>query len=253
MSWKCCVTRCETPLLQSFLVAFFILLTSTLVPVLGQQEASSPQKPAELRAGRYGFNASYEMMGQLFEMKLMAIIKEEDKTWAITEIITTPIGEEINKSILEKGTLILIRRSSQGTEENDITFSEGKATGTAKVDGKSQVISADTGAPIFADGAGANFVIASLPLSNGYTTTLRNFDIRSQKVKAVDLRVTSTEKITVPAGTFEAFKIELATAEQKGNSKTLWVAKDTRSVLRVVMAFEERNATFTLELATQPQ
>src|SRR5688500_8219541 len=102
MSWKCCVTRSEPPLLQSFLVAFLILLTTTLAPVLGQQEASSPQKPAELRAGRYGFNASYEMMGQLFEMKLIAIIKEEDKTWAITEIITTPTGEEINKSILEK-------------------------------------------------------------------------------------------------------------------------------------------------------
>lgn len=239
--------------IQLFRAPLILFLISIAIPVFGQEGAGSPQPAVDLRAGKYYFDATYEMMGQSFPMKLAGMIKEDGATWVITENITTPIGEEINTAVLEKGTLILKRRTSQGTEEIDITFNANKVSGKANIEGKSQAISADTGGAVFADGAGANFVIASLPLAAGYTATLRNFDVRTQKVKLVQLKITGTEKITVPAGTFEAYKIELTAPDARSNAKTLWVSKDTRSVLRVQIVFEERNSTFTLELAAPKQ
>jgi hypothetical protein len=46
---------------------------------------------------------------------------------------------------------------------------------------------------LFADGAGSNDVIASLPLAEGYTATYRNFDIMRQQVKPRQLRVVGSE------------------------------------------------------------
>ena len=50
-------------------------------------------------------------------------------------------------------------------------------------------------------------VIATLPLAEGYTTTFRNFDVQKQKPTLKQLKVVGTEEVTVPAGTFKAFKV----------------------------------------------
>ena len=55
------------------------------------------------------------------------------------------------------------------------------------------------GGPLFADGAGANDVIARLPLADGYTASFLNFDVESQKVTVSRLQVAGTEQVTVPA------------------------------------------------------
>ena len=64
-------------------------------------------------------------------------------------------------------------------------------------------------APVFGSDSALDIVVASLPLAPGYKTTLRSFDILSQAVKVMSVEVVGVEKVTVPAGTFEAFKVEL--------------------------------------------
>ena len=44
--------------------------------------------------------------------------------------------------------------------------------------------------------------IACLPLTEGYTTSYRNFDVQTQKAKLLQLTVAGVESVTVPAGTF---------------------------------------------------
>jgi hypothetical protein len=66
-----------------------------------------------------------------------------------------------------------------------------------------------------------------LPLAEGYTTMCRNFDPQTQKVRTIQLVVGGTESVTVPAGTFEAFKVDITSSA--GHSITEWVAKDSPS------------------------
>ena len=82
-----------------------------------------------------------------------------------------------------------------------------------EMDGEIRPISVDLDGPLFADGAGANFVIGCLPLAEGYTTAFRNFDVQKQKVKLMQLQVAGSESVTVPAGTFDTFKVELSSAD----------------------------------------
>src|SRR5207247_2271193 len=70
----------------------------------------------------------------------------------------------------------------------------------------------------------------ALPLADGYSTTYRNLDIRSLQPKAMQLNVVGSEKVTVPAGTFDTFKVEITAAD--GSKTTVWVDKGTRRPVR---------------------
>ena len=114
---------------------------------------------------------------------------------------------------------------------------DGKATGTVAMGGEPKPVAVDLGGELFADGVGAHEAIASLPLAEGYATTFRNFDVRQQKVQLKQAKVTGVESVTVPAGTFQAWKVEIASAEGEPGQTTIWVAKDTRKVVKITRRF----------------
>ena len=74
--------------------------------------------------------------------------------------------------------------------------------------------------------------MASLPLAVGYSTTFRNFDVQTQKVKLLQLSVAGIETVTVPAGTFEVYRVEISSADGGADKKTLWIAKDSHKVVK---------------------
>jgi len=90
--------------------------------------------------------------------------------------------------------------------------------------------------------------MATLPLAEGYETTFRNFDVLSQKPKAMQLKVVGTESATVPAGTFDCFKVEVSSPDD-GQRSTFWVARDTRRVVKLMSVMPRMNgATLISEL-----
>jgi hypothetical protein len=119
------------------------------------------------------------------------------------------------------------------------------------MNGQSRPIAGDLGGVLFADGAGANEVIASLPLAEGYSTAFRNFDLMSQKVATRQLKVAGSEKVTVPAGSFDAWKVVITPADGgTGETTTLWVEKGSRRVVKMVTVIPQMNgAIATAELA----
>jgi hypothetical protein len=139
------------------------------------------------------------------------------------------MGAMLDTTTLEKTSLTLRKRTVEG--------------------GGEQPVSADLDGTIFADGAGANFVIGCLPLAEGYTTAYRNFDLQRQTVKLMQLEVAGSESVTVPAGTFDAFKVELSSADGGPDKSTVWIAKETRRPVKIstVMA-EMGGAVLTAEL-----
>jgi len=69
-------------------------------------------------------------------------------------------------------------------------------------------------------------------------------------VKLMELKVTGSESITVPAGTFDTFKVELTSADGGSDKATLWFAKDSRKLVKMSTVLSEMGgATMTTELA----
>jgi hypothetical protein len=110
-----------------------------------------------------------------------------------------------------------------------------------------QPIDIALGGPLFADGADANEVIERLPPGDGYTASFLNFDVESQTVTVNRLHVAGTEAVTVPAGTFDCIKVEVASDD--GAKTTLWVARDPRRVVRLSSTSPRmQGGTITAEL-----
>ncbi len=215
-------------------------------------EPSAEAKPtSDLQPGLFNYKASIAFGPQTIPLTVKTEIKADGANWMVTETADTPQGQIVDISTIEKGTLALKHRSStQGPVVLEVDFKDGKATGTMTINGQARPILVDVGGIILGDGAGAFDVMARLPLAAGYATSLRNFDVQTQKVQMKSLKVLGEESVTVPAGTFTAYKLEIIAADNDADKQTVWIARDTHKVVKIVATLPSLNgAILTSELA----
>jgi dienelactone hydrolase len=225
----------------------------TVVLVKKAEVAPGAPKPAvDLKPGTATYKAKIEAGGQTIPMDVTRTVAEDKGTWIVSETAQMgPMGSVSDSVTVDKGTLQLRKRViHQGPAVIEVVFADNKATGKMTMNGQARPITADLGGTLFADGAGANDVMATLPLADGYTTTFRNFDIMTQKVKPRQLKVIGSEKVTVPAGTFDAWKVEVTPADgSNGETLTLYVDKPSRRAVKMVTVIPAMNgAVATAEL-----
>jgi len=73
--------------------------------------------------------------------------------------------------------------------------------------------------------------------------------LQKQILKLTQLQVAGSESVTVPAGTFETFKVELSSADGGPDKSTIWIAKDTRTPVKILTVMAEMGgAVLTAEL-----
>jgi dipeptidyl aminopeptidase/acylaminoacyl peptidase len=192
-----------------------------------------PKAAFPLTVGTSSYTGKIEAGGQTIPMSTTQTIEEQGGTWVITGTARLPMGDATDVTTLDKATLVARKRSvKQGPAVIEVSFAEGKATGTVAIGGEPKPVSVDLGGELFADGIAASDVIASLPLAEGYSTSFRNFDLRQQRVQLKQAKVAGAESVTVPAGTFQAWKVEVTSAEGEPGQMTIWVAKDSRKVVK---------------------
>ncbi|MBA2528057.1 MAG: prolyl oligopeptidase family serine peptidase [Pyrinomonadaceae bacterium] len=197
--------------------------------------AGTPRPANELKAGISNYKASIAIQGQSIPLTMKTETKEENGAWVVNETAVTPQGDIVDVSTIEKGSLLLKHRSiKQGPMVIEVDLKGSKASGTMTTNGQSRPIDVDLGGIVFADGAGAFDVIAALPLAEGYTLAFRNFDIQKQKPRLKQLKVVGSESVTVPAGTFNAYKVEIVDTENDADKQTVWIAKDTGKVVKII-------------------
>jgi len=196
-------------------------------------DVAVPKLAVDLRAGTYKFQVKFDNGGQQQTMNLSTTIREDNGAWTVTDVLDTPNGQVTDKSTLEKGSLILRKRSlAQGSVTVDLDFSGNKAAGGLSINGVQQPIAADLGGPLFADSAGWEEVIACLPLAEGYVTSFRNFDLQKRRPKLMQLKVAGVERVAVPAGTFDAFKVDLTPTDGGPEKSTVWIAIGSRKPVK---------------------
>jgi len=224
--------------------------TVVLAKKVDASSVGLPKTAVDLQPGTYKYKAKISMGGQEMAMDMSTTIKEENGKWVATGTMQSAMGDASDVSTIEKGTLVVNKRTiKQGPATIEVSFSDNKATGTMNVNGQDRPISADLGGPIFADAAASEVTIGALPLAAGYTTTFRNFDVRKQKEKLLQLKVVGAESVTVPAGTFDTFKVELSSADGGTDKQTLWIAKDSRKPVKMTATMADMGgATITQEM-----
>ena len=225
--------------------------TVTLAKKIDAGAVGVPKPVADLVPGTRHYDVTIAMAGQQMKVKITSTITDAGTAWTDTDVMETPQGNATDTATVEKTTLLLQKRSvKQGPVSIDVDFAGNKATGKMSMGGNDRSISVDLDGPIFSDDAGTDAVIACLPLAEGYTSTYRNFDLEKQKVKLVQLKVVGSESVTVPAGTFDAWKVEVTSADGGADKKTAWVTKDTHKVVKVVAVLASMGGATLTEVAT---
>jgi hypothetical protein len=190
-------------------------------------------------------------------------IKDDGGVWTITTAMKFPDGPVTDVSTLEKGTLILRKESFKHFLHPDqpwkpvaisLDFTGNKVTGIMKyVSRPDKAIAVELGGPAFADSASSDVTIGCLPLADGYSTTFRYFDIERlalnpqapDKEKLMQLYVVGMERVTVPAGTFDSYKVELTSAEGGSHKHTVWIDKDSRTPVKAYEVEVVRGDTYS--------
>jgi dipeptidyl aminopeptidase/acylaminoacyl peptidase len=208
-----------------------------------------PNVAVDLREGSLSYLAKVELAGRTVELLQSVGVKSDGDTWIVTETSTRPGTTATDRTVLEKGSLVVRKRSVwQGPVTVQFDVKDHKAIGDIRMNEQVMPLNIDLGGPLFADGAGAYQVVAALPLAEGYTTRYRNLDLQTQKVTVQELAVVGSEPITVPAGTFETFVVELNSPDD-GSKTTLWIDKAGHKMVRLQSVMPSQNgAVLTSEL-----
>ncbi|MGO9339595.1 MAG: alpha/beta fold hydrolase [Terracidiphilus sp.] len=224
--------------------------TVVLAKTVDANAVGLPKPAIDLQPGTYHYQVTLEMGSQKMNLKVSTAISDGGASWTAVNTMVTPQGTATDTSTIAKSSLKLEKRSLvQGPVTIELDFSGDKASGKMNMGGQERPVAVDLGGPLFGDAAGGDQAIASLPIAVGYSTTFRNFDIQTQKVKLLQLNVPSVESVTVPAGTFEAFRVDVTSADGNADKKTLWIAKDSHKVVKIsAVVASMGGATLTEEL-----
>ena len=220
---------------RAFGLAIAIALAAPVIA--SAQRGEYPRPAVDLTPGTANYRVRLEAAGQVVNMDLTRTTKLVNGAWVVTETSGTPGHQQTDESIVEKKTLIIRKRvfRAEGGVA-DLQFAGHNVTGTIDADGQKQTIDRDLGTVIFADGASGQDVLAALPLAKGYNVEFRNFNVGSLQVKTLQLRVMDTERVTVPAGTFDTWKVLITSLDGGSDTYGLFVDKRTHRVVKMAMS-----------------
>lgn len=191
-----------------------------------------------LKEGTLKYNVTVDMRGQKMNMVVSRTLKKAtysgQSVWRLVEETSGFMGVATDTLDLDASTLLPIRRQAQqGPATVKLEFSPSAVTGAIVAQGQKMPVNAKLTTPVLSDGAGMDIPVATLPLTDGYKTTISQFEVMAGKAKTMTLSVAGSEKLTVGAKAFDTYKIEIKPVEGGEGESTLWITKDTRTIVKM--------------------
>ncbi|UCF06770.1 MAG: prolyl oligopeptidase family serine peptidase [bacterium] len=244
-------------------------ITVDVASVTLEEPAADPEKAktaplpkvdvSHVKPVTYNFKMTIAMMGQEIPIDMT---RKYEKTkvdgkaaWQVISTMSSPMVSGADTFLVDHATLLPIKRSAtQGPAVVKLEYTTSTVTGMIDVGTTQMPVEAALDAPVFGEGAALDIVIESLPLAKGYETTYRIFDVNAQMTRLMHLEVTGMETVEVPAGSFEAYKIEIKPIDGESGGGTMFVSeKDPRTVVRATMQLPAQagGGTATTELLSK--
>lgn len=209
--------------------------------------AALPTPSAGLTVGTWKYTSREDIPRNAYAINthstFSVTVKDDGGAWTVTTSWEFPEGPVTDVSTLDKGTLILRKETFTHFLHRDqpwkpvavdLDFKDNTVHGVMRyVNRPDKPVTVDLSGPLFS--FAPDLTAGALPLTNGYSATLRYFDVERlalnpqspDKEKHVQLKVLGSERVTVPAGTFDSWRIEL-TSPDSSYKETAWIAKDSR-------------------------
>jgi hypothetical protein len=219
-----------------------------------RRAASRPPAVGELVPGTTRWAGTVRTQGQTHPVGLETEVRDAGETWIVRESWRLPdLATETSE--LAKGSMYRLRHWSRlGPHWTAYEVREGWVTGRRGTDAfgpfaaVSTPLSVEVGVPLFAL-AGIPQVVASLPLAPEYQMRLWDVELGMRPpVVGKTLKVVGQERVTVPAGSFLAWRVAIVADEPYVRSMTVWVAVESHQALRLDSPSVGGEAGYTIEL-----
>ena len=158
-----------------------------------------------------------------------ATLSQDGDAWVVKNVLESEMfGQTVEARVLAAGLAPVSYKFTMSggmAASVDITVAGGKITGNS--DGPEQMggkRTFDIAAPpgLFLPGM-HRVALSVLPLSVGQSISVPEFSFRSGVVENLTLKVTGEEKLTVTAGPFDTYRIDVSGGDQ---GSTMWVTKE---------------------------
>ena len=172
-----------------------------------------------LETGTFSYDATMKMRGRSFDLSstrtIQATSTDGRQTWTAVTKTNTPMATVTDSLIMDRSTLRPVSRHQRGPMTMDITFTDTSASGTMKVRGQSTSISRGFDAPTLAGGTHDLIALGAMPIAPDFSTSLQVFSPQQQKVRTANFEVTGTTTVETPAGSFEAYVVDVTVGTDK--------------------------------------
>ncbi len=146
----------------------------------------------------------------------------------------------------------LYREMRQGPGAIAITYTVGEINGVMSQGGQSMPFNAALDLPVIADNHALEVGLSTLPLKEGYSASFATYNpVPGQQGTATyTLTVTGTDEVTVPAGTYRAWVVELDKADSNEDA-TLYLDQETKMLVKSTgtLPAQTGGGTVTAELS----
>ncbi|MFP4207351.1 MAG: S9 family peptidase [Wenzhouxiangella sp.] len=190
-------------------------------------------EPDRLAGGEFAYQTTVSLGGQEMQINATRVLEkariDEQDVLKIRSSSQSPMGEISDELILNGSNLGPVSRSvDQAGATIEVSFGRREVTGAIEAGGQTIPISIELDAPIIAGESGLEAVLASLPLAEGYRTSLRVAEIGAQqRVRFFSVEVEGSEVVAVPAGEFSAWRVAVSALDGEGGDQTLWLDQST--------------------------
>ena len=184
--------------------------------------------PDEMREGSASYRMHINTAGQEIEMSgTETIAKSEYKgtpAWHLKSSQKSPMISMDSELYFRQADLYPIHAEiKQGPAHVKIEYGDNEISGKIDMSGNEIPIQKKLEGPVLGSSQ-LEAVLHTLPLKEGFKTAFRTFDLMTQSEKIFSLEVTGTEKVTVPAGDFEAYRVVTRSMDQSGGDGVYYIS-----------------------------
>jgi dipeptidyl aminopeptidase/acylaminoacyl peptidase len=213
----------------------------------------------QLATGQFSYAAELDIQGNQLTIEGSRKVSRADQDGrAIVEVLSesaTPMGQVSDRFLLDGNTLRPISRHvQQAAATVEVAFASREITGSIDAGPQQLPIQIDLEAPVFGPDAALEAALSGMPIGEGFRWPIRFAEVgMEQRVRYFQLEVAELETVEVPAGTFEAWRVDMTPLDGEGGEHTYWVRDEAP---RLVVKIEGRlpaqmaGGTFTTRLVT---
>jgi dipeptidyl aminopeptidase/acylaminoacyl peptidase len=193
--------------------------------------------PTLIKEGTRQYAVTMTMRGQQMTMTInRTVVKTTVGGKNVVRIVdntTGAMGSGVDTVDYDALTLLPLRQQvQQGPAVIAFTFTDKSVTGSMQAGGQTMPINATLDSPTMPSSSSSGVIFATLPLAEGYQTTVSTFDVMSAQAKKYTLKVLAKEKVTIAKGTYDAFKVEMSPVEGEGMKSVSWVNSSDRVTVK---------------------